>query len=36
MLAEGEVLKEEMVPRAKTVAQERAEEKEVGDQVWTP
>jgi hypothetical protein len=36
MLAEGEVLKEQMVPGAKSVAQERAEEKEIGDQGRTP
>jgi hypothetical protein len=36
LLPEGEILKEEMVPGAKTVAQERAEENEIGYQGWTP
>ena len=36
LLAEGEVLKEEMVTGAKSVAQERAEEKEIADQGRTP
>jgi hypothetical protein len=36
LLPEGEVLKEEMVPGAKTVTQERAEENEIADQGRTP
>ena len=36
LLPEGEVLKEEMVTGAKSVAQERAEEKEIADQGRTP
>jgi hypothetical protein len=36
LLAEGEVLKKQMVPGAKSVAQERVEENEIGDQGRTP